>query len=114
MKSKIQNTIRIKKKVRASIGFGTASRPRLSVFRSNKHICAQAIDDEKGITIVSASDIKIKGGKKMERAIQIGKEMASKLLAKKITTVIFDRNGYRYTGCVQAIADAARKGGLKF
>ncbi|MBA3538540.1 MAG: 50S ribosomal protein L18 [Deltaproteobacteria bacterium] len=112
---------RLKRKV--SIRFrisGTAERPRLSVFRSAKHVYAQAIDDVSGRVIASASDIeeKLKGdvtGKpKKERARAIGKAIGEKLLAQKIEAVVFDRNGFIYHGRVKEVADGARDAGLKF
>lgn len=103
---KKDNFIRRKKKVRARIT-GSAERPRLSVFRSNKFIYAQIIDDSKGVTLASAS--KIKTG-----AEEVGAEVAKKALAKKIKKVVFDKSGYKYHGKVKALADAARKGGLDF
>lgn len=97
---------------------GSASRPRLSVFRSNSHIYGQIINDEKGVTLVAFSDLKIKkADKKMtkvEVAGQVGEEIAKLALTKKIKTVIFDRNGFRFHGRVKALAEGARKGGLQF
>ena len=96
---------------------GTADRPRLNVFRSLSHIYAQVIDDEKGITLVSASsmdkDFKGKGGN-IAAAKLVGAEVAKKAIAKGITTVVFDRVGYIYHGRVAALAEAAREAGLKF
>lgn len=94
---------------------GTAERPRLSVFRSNKHIYAQIINDDKGTTVVSvASDPKItkKPTTKSEEAFTLGKELATKAVKLKIKEVVFDRNGYRYHGRVKQLADGAREGGL--
>lgn len=105
---------RRKKKVRAKI-FGTEDRPRLSVFRSNKSIYVQVIDDTKGVTLVSLSDKKLaKKMTKTERARKTGEELAKKAKAKKISKVVFDRGGYRYHGRIKALAEGARKGGLKF
>lgn len=101
--------VRIRKKLS-----GTADRPRLVVFRSLTGIYAQVIDDEAGKTLAEASDAKNKKGTKAERAIQVGTEVAKKALEKKIKTCVFDRNGYKYHGCVKALADAAREAGLKF
>ena len=96
---------------------GTAARPRLNVFRSLKNIYAQIIDDEKGVTLVSASS-KDKGfaqyGGNVEAAKAIGAAVAKKALAKGITEVVFDRGGYIYHGRVAALAEAAREAGLKF
>lgn len=104
---------RIKRKIRARV-FGTLARPRLSVYRSNANIYAQIINDEKGITLVSASDIKTKKGTKRDRAGEVGKTLAELAKAAKITAVVFDRNGFNYTGRVKILADAARAGGLAF
>ncbi len=99
---------------------GTAQRPRLAVFRSNKHIYAQIIDDTVGNTIVSAStmeaDIKSKLSKTsdVEAAKVVGTEVAKKAIAKGINTVVFDRGGYIYQGKVMALAEAAREAGLQF
>ena len=97
---------------------GTAERPRLSVYRSLQNIFVQIIDDTTGNTLVSASTIekgaKIENGSNIEAAKQIGERIAKKALEKGITTVVFDRGGYIYTGKIKAIADAAREAGLKF
>lgn len=113
MKTKIDKRIRLKAKIRSKIN-GTAEFPRLSVFRSNKFIYAQIIDDTKGTTLVEASDIKIDKGTKTERAKIVGEEIAKKAKAKNISSVVFDRNGFKYTGRVKLVAEAARSGGLKF
>ena len=96
------------KKIRAKI-FGTAEVPRLSVFKSNQYIYAQLIDDDKGKTIVSA-----KGKLSVKEAEKIGKLIAKKAREKKIEKVVFDRGGYGYHGRVKALAEGARKGGLRF
>lgn len=102
------------KRVRAKIK-GTKDRPRLSVFRSNKHVFAQIIDDNKGTTLVSAGDFKSKIKiKKTESAKKVGLELAKAAKLKKIGLVAFDRGGYKYQGRVKALAEGARKGGLKF
>ena len=102
------------RRVRAKIS-GTAKCPRLVVFRSLKGIYSQIIDDAKGITIVAVDSRKIKGGKNdLKTAEKIGMETAKLALAKKINEVVFDRHGYKYHGKVKALAEAARKGGLKF
>ena len=97
---------------------GTADRPRLNVFRSNANITAQIIDDEKGVTLVSAStlekDLKIKNGGNVEAAKLIGAEIAKRAKKAKITKVVFDRGGYLYHGRVAALAEAARENGLEF
>ncbi len=97
--------------------FGTAERPRLCVFRSNKHIYAQLIDDEKGKTLFSANDIQLKSEKKLvktERAREVGKLIAKKALERGIRKVVFDRGGYKYHGRIRALAEGSREGGLKF
>lgn len=99
------------KRVRAKI-FGTARRPRLCVFKSNQHIYAQLIDDEKGKTLVAASDLEIK--KSAEKTKELGKLIAEKAKVKKIEKVVFDRGGYKYHGRVKALAEGAREGGLNF
>ena len=116
-KTKSQQRARIKYRVRTIIS-GTAERPRLSVFRSNKQIYAQIIDDEQGTTIVAASSsdktITAKEGSKSEKATLVGNLVAEKALAAGVTVVVFDRSGYLYHGRIKQLADAARKGGLKF
>lgn len=105
-----------KARVRAKIT-GIKERPRLSVFRSNIHIFGQIIDDVKGVTLVSCSDIELKEkGKitKTEIAGKVGEEIAKKALLKKIKNVTFDRSGFRYHGRVKSLAEGARKGGLVF
>lgn len=105
------------KRVRENLS-GTNERPRLNVFRSNSNITAQIIDDEKGITLVSASsmdkDLKIENGGNIEAAKLVGKSIAEKAREAKIKTVVFDRGGYLYHGRVKALADAARENGLEF
>ncbi len=94
---------------------GISSRPRLSVFRSNKHISAQIIGDGQKKTLVSANDLKIKGKMtKTEIAQEVGKSIAQKAVKKEIKEVVFDRGKYRYHGRVKALAEGAREGGLKF
>ncbi len=110
---KTDKRIRLKNKIRAKI-FGTTERPRLSVFRSNNYIYAQIINDEKSVTLVSASDMKIDKGTKTERANTVGQEVAKLALAKGVKTCVFDRNGFKYTGRVKSLADSARKAGLNF
>lgn len=101
------------RRVRAKIK-GTAEVPRLCVSRSNTHIYAQLIDDEKGKVLASASDLKVKKGQKSSKAVEVGEMIAEKGKEKKIEKVVFDRGGYRYHGRVKALAEAARKKGLKF
>ena len=101
------------KKIRAKV-FGTAEKPRLSVFKSNKYIYGQLINDDKAETIISLSSMKVKGKTFMERSTETGKEIAKLALGKKINTVVFDRGGFKYVGRVKAFATGAREGGLKF
>ncbi len=93
---------------------GTSSRPRLSVFKSNKFVHASLIDDERGFTITSANSSGVKGKNNVERAKETGKIIAAKSKTKKINLVVFDRAGYVYTGAVRALAEGAREGGLSF
>jgi large subunit ribosomal protein L18 len=113
MNKKQDKRIRLKKKIRAKI-FGTSVMPRLSVFRSNNFIYAQMIDDAKSVTIASSSDMAIKAGTKTERSVAVGVAIAKDSIAKGIKSCVFDRNGFKYTGRVKALADSARAGGLKF
>ncbi len=113
MIKKTDKRIRLKKKIRSKI-FGVATLPRLSVFRSNKFIYAQIINDATGKTLASASDIKMTKGTKSERAKEIGKNIAKSALGLKISQIVFDRNGFKYTGRIKLLADSAREGGLKF
>ncbi|NEM96787.1 50S ribosomal protein L18 [Pontibacter burrus] len=106
---------RIKKSIRRKIS-GTAEKPRLSVFRSNRAIYAQIIDDVAGVTLAAASSIKLDDAAKanIDTAAKVGKEIASKALEKGINQVVFDRSGYLYHGKVKSLADSAREAGLKF
>lgn len=113
MKTKIQRRNKIKTRIRGKIS-GTAGRPRMSVFRSNKGIYVQVIDDLTGNTIVAASSKGLEGGTKVEVAAKVGEEIAKRAMEKGVTEVVFDRNGYLFHGRVKSLADAARKGGLKF
>jgi len=135
MLEKQEKRLRRQKRVRAKI-FGTARRPRFSVFKSLKHIYAQIIDDEKGITLVAASDRELKGKtkkkkgkitskklKKIEKivrtgkvaiAYEVGKLIGKKALKKKIKKVSFDRGGFKYHGRIKALAEGARESGLEF
>jgi len=98
-----------------SVVSGSAERPRLAVFRANRHIYAQVIDDANGTTLAAASSAEISAkAKKSEIAAEVGKLIASKATAKKITAVVFDRGGFAYHGRVKALAEAARENGLKF
>lgn len=114
-KTELKNYHRMRRhnRIRAKIS-GTGTIPRLAIFRSARHISAQLIDDEKSITIASATDVKITKGTKVEQAQLIGKEIAEKAKDKKITKVVFDRGGFLYAGRVKALADAARAAGLVF
>jgi len=111
--SKLERRTRIKHRIRKIIS-GTAAKPRLSVFRSNKEIYAQLIDDVNGVTIASVSSRDIKASTKQEAATAVGKAIAEKGTSAGVETVAFDRNGYLYHGRVKTLADAAREAGLKF
>jgi large subunit ribosomal protein L18 len=114
--SKLNRRAKIKRRIRKKIS-GTTSVPRLSVFRSNKQIYAQLIDDTKGVTLAAASSYKNKAAdkkSKSEQAAVVGKEIASKAVKAGVESVVFDRNGYLYHGRVKSLADSAREGGLKF
>ncbi len=111
---------RLKRSIRLRLG-GTSERPRLTVYRSLRHVYAQIVDDSQGKTLVSVSDLsrdvrdqfkEAKGQSAVGKLV--GQLMARKALEKNITVVVFDRNGYRYHGVVKAMADGAREGGLKF
>ena len=110
---KQERRIKIKYRVRKSVN-GTAERPRLSVFRSNKQIYAQVINDVNGTTLAAASSIGLEAMPKIEQAQKVGALVAEKAKAAGVTSVVFDRNGYLYHGRVKALADAAREGGLNF
>lgn len=122
MKKEEKKRIRRHKRIRSKI-LGTSKVPRLCVFRSEKHIYAQLINDEKGKTLVSSSDFNLKNKKismkektteKTSIAFEVGKLIAEKAIAQKIEKVVFDRGGYKYHGNVKALAEGAREGGLKF
>jgi len=100
------------KKIRSRVS-GTVERPRLFVSRSNKHIYASLINDSEGKTLISITDKDLKGTK-IEKAEKVGDTIAKEAQTKKIDLIVFDRGGYRYHGRVKALAEAARKGGLKF
>lgn len=119
-KNRVQNRRRVKAHIRLTIS-GTPERPRLTVFRSLKHVYAQIVDDVSGKTLVAVSDISkevkdqmkdVKG--QMKLAKQVGQLAARKAMEKNIKVVVFDRNGYVFHGVVKAMADGAREGGLKF
>ena len=114
-RARFRRRMRIRKKI-----FGTSERPRLSVFRSNRHIFAQIVDDDKGVTLVASSSFskelkgqKIEGGK-TAMAKEVGKLIAQQAKAKGIEKIVFDRGGYLYHGRVKALAEGAREGGLIF
>ena len=115
--TKYQRRIRIKNRIRKVVS-GTEARPRLSVFRSNKEIYAQIVDDVTGKTISAASsrdkDISSSKGNKVEIAALVGKSIAEKALKAGVETISFDRGGYLYHGRVKSLAEGAREGGLKF
>jgi large subunit ribosomal protein L18 len=110
---------KIRRRIRGTIS-GTSERPRLSIFKSDKHIYAQLIDDTNGVTLVSESTLtkeirELCAGKPgLERSELVGEKLAQKAVQAGITAVVFDRGGYKYHGKVKALADAARKGGLQF
>ena len=117
--NKIERRARIKMRIRKIVS-GTASQPRMTVFRSNKQIYVQFIDDLAGVTLATASSLdkevasEAAGKNKSEVAALVGKLAAARAIEKGINTVAFDRNGYLYHGRVKMLADAAREGGLKF
>ncbi len=119
LKKKFQRRLRRKKKGRSKIN-GTPERPRLCVFRSSKNIYGQLIDDDSGRILAASSTIdknlrqSIKTGGNKEAAEKVGQDLAAKALAQNIKEVVFDRSGFLYHGRVKSLADAARKGGLKF
>lgn len=112
-KTKTEQRNRRRKRIRAKV-FGTSLKPRLSVFRSNRYIVAQLIDDTKGATLAFATSKNIKGKNVAERAKAVGMSIGEQAKAKKIEEVVFDRGGYIYTGSVSALALGAREAGLKF
>ena len=117
VKKESKNISRVRRhaRVRAKIS-GTAEAPRLCVYRSNKNIEAQLIDDTKGNTLVSSSSmsLKLENGSNIEAAQKVGKDIAEKALAKGLKKIVFDRSGYIYHGRVKALAEAAREAGLEF
>ena len=113
MTTKIERRTKIKFRVRNKV-YGVAERPRMSVFRSNKQIYVQIIDDQTGRTLAAASSLGLEAMPKKEQAAKVGEMIAKKAQEAGITTVVFDRNGYLYHGRVKEVADAARNGGLKF
>ncbi len=117
VRTKEQSRQRIKYRIRRKIS-GTSERPRLCVYRSLKHIYAQVVDDSAGRVLVAASSLEKefpgKAGQNKDAAKEIGKLIASRSLDKGIESVLFDRNGFRYHGRIESLAEAAREGGLKF
>jgi len=115
--SKTERRLRIRRRIR-KVSFGTASTPRLAVFRSNKEIYAQLIDDVNGVTLAAASsrdkDFSAAKGTKIEMATLVGKAIAEKAKTIKIETVAFDRGGNLYHGRIKSLAEGAREAGLKF
>jgi large subunit ribosomal protein L18 len=111
-KQRIRRKLRIRKKIK-----GTAEKPRMTIYKSNKYIYLQVIDDTKGLTLVSASNIE-KELRNLKSVVadaeKLGQAFGERLLSKNIDTVVFDRNGYLYHGVVKAVADGARKAGIKF
>ena len=115
--NKVKQAKYLRRQIRTRVKMsGSAKKPRLSVFRSLSHIYAQAIDDIKGITIVSASDKELtsKDAKKMDKALALGEFLGKKLSEKKINEIIFDRGAYKYHGRVKSLAEGLRKAGIKF
>lgn len=104
---------RRRKRIKSKV-FGTKEKPRFSVFKSNRYIVAQLIDDEKGATLAFATSKNMNGKTSFERSKQVGEEIAKQAKAKKIEKVVFDRGGYLYTGSIKSLADSARESGLKF
>jgi len=110
---KKEKRMRRKARVRSKI-FGTANRPRLSVFKSNRYIYAQIIDDDAGKTLISVSSILDKKGTMLERSVKVGESIGKAALEKKIKNVVFDRGGFLYAGNIKVLADSARNAGLVF
>ncbi len=110
---KVERRIKIKYRIRKSI-FGTAERPRMSVFRSNKQIYVQVINDQNGTTLASASSLGMETMPKIQQAEKVSELVAKKAIEVGVSSVVFDRNGYLYHGRVKQLAEGARKGGLKF
>jgi large subunit ribosomal protein L18 len=117
LESKLVQRTRRKKRVRRKIT-GTESRPRMTVFKSNKHVYVQVIDDRAGNTISSASTVEKDNRGSLKRTVEdaekLGEIMGKRLQEKDIKTIVFDRNGYRYHGIVKAVAEGVRKAGLQF
>ncbi len=112
-KTKINSRDRRRAKIRSRIS-GTGEVPRLAVFKSNKYISVQLIDDEKAVTLAASHSRDVAGKNLLEKSAKLGEVIAKIALAKKIERIVFDRGGFMYTGCVKAVAEGARNGGLKF
>ena len=110
---KVERRIKIKYRIRKNV-FGTAERPRMSIFRSNKQIYVQVINDLEGKTLASASSLGLEAMPKIEQAEKVGEMIAAKAQEAGVKSDVFDRNGYLYHGRVKSLADGARKGGLNF
>lgn len=113
LNAKKEKRVRRHGKIRSTIS-GTGEMPRLSVFKSNKYISAQLIDDTKNVTLASAHSRDVKGKTMMEKSSQVGAMIAEKAKALKVSKAVFDRGGFVYTGNIKALADGAREGGLQF
>ena len=113
--TKVTQRARVRRRIRGKI-HGTAERPRLSVFRSNKYIYAQVVDDTRGHTLAQASsrEADLDGASRVETSKAVGQRLAERAKAAGVETVVFDRGGYRYHGNVKALAEGAREGGLQF
>ena len=112
-KNRAEKRVRRHLRVRKAVQ-GTAARPRLVVFRSLKHITAQLVDDDAARTLATVTSTKVGEGKKSEKSLEVGKQIAVIAKEKGISKVVFDRGGYQYHGRVKAVADGAREGGLEF
>ena len=112
-KNRAEKRVRRHLRVRKTVQ-GTAERPRLVVYRSLKHITAQLVDDDAARTLATVTSTKVGEGKKSEKSLEVGKQIAAVAKEKGISKVVFDRGGYQYHGRVMAVADGAREGGLEF
>jgi large subunit ribosomal protein L18 len=112
-KNRAEKRVRRHLRVRKTVQ-GTAARPRLVVFRSLKHITAQLVDDDAAHTLATVTSVKVGEGKKAQKSLEVGKQIAAIAKDKGISKVVFDRGGYQYHGRVKAVADGAREGGLEF
>lgn len=113
LNAKKEKRVRRHAKIRSSIS-GTADCPRLSVFKSNKYISAQLIDDVNNVTLAASHSRDVKGKGMLEKSAKVGVSIAEKAKALKVSKAVFDRGGFVYTGNIKALADGAREGGLKF